>query len=280
MLSRKIGVVLGGCLVFLLALTFLVDSKYALWGVPFFVALGGLYALHPAIDWWWANKHTPPMDSRLEIWIKKISPFYNSLSGVEAQKFRDRITLYLLANEYLLRSPEDFGAMPDDLKTYFAVPAVEMTFKKETEDWRLPKFERMVIYPNKFPSPNFPEHIHASEMETEDGVIIASLNDLNLWSQAPEKRFSILHYEMAKAFLFTYRNEKYPNALINWELLEKIGGFSEEQLRTEIIGLPNIDPMGVAISYYFTRRERMELEAPELGEAFGNIFDEPNKVKY
>ena len=262
MLSRYIGAGMGLGLIIAVIVTFLVDSSYSLWIVPFVAGLGGLYALHPAVDWWWANKHKPEMDGKLEVWVKTISPFYRELDTDGQKKFRDRIMLYLLANEYLLRSPDDFGAMPDDLKSFFAVPVVEMTFNLEA-NWRLKRFERMVLYPNKFPSPNHPKHIHASEMETEDGVIIAALSDIIAWSQDQEKKFSLLHYEMAKAFMYSFPKEEYPSDLASWEVLEKIGGWSESKLSQEIIGLPEIDPMAVAMSYYFTRGDRMKSGAPE-----------------
>ncbi len=272
MLSRYIAVGMGLGLLIAIMITFLIDSKYSLWIVPFVAGLGGLYALHPAIDWWWANKRKPEMDEKLKVWIRTISPFYRSLDEVDKKKFENRIMLYLLANEYLLRSPDDFGAMPDDLKSFFAVPAVEMTFNR-TDNWRLKKFERLVIYPNKFPSPNHPKHIHASEMETVDGVIIAALSELLAWSQNQEQRFSLLHYEMGKAFMFSFPNEGYPIDLVSWEIIEKIGGWSEEQLSKEVIGLPNIDITGVAICFYFTKAERMKSEAPDLYEALDRIFN-------
>lgn len=272
MLSRYVGAGLGLGLMIATLVTFFIDSKYSFWIVPFVAGLGGLYALHPAIDWWWANKCEPEMDEKLRVWIRTISPFYRNLDGEDQKKFEDRIMLYLLANEYLLRSPDDFGAMPDDLKSFFAVPVVELTFNRE-ENWRLKKFERLVIYPNKFPSPNHPKHIHASEMETVDGVIIVALSEILAWSQNQEKRFSLAHYEMAKAFMFSFPKEGYPSGLANWELLEKIGGWSEDQLSKEIIGLPEIDNMAVAICFYFTRSVQLQTESPELYEALDRIFN-------
>jgi len=271
MLSRYIGAALGLGLIIATLITFLIDSKYSLWIVPFVAGLGGLYALHPAIDWWWANKHKPEMDPKLEVWIKAISPFYTKLDADDQKKFRDRIMLYLLANEYLLRSPDDFGAMPDDLKSFFAVPLVELTFNRES-NWRLKKFERLVLYPNKFPSPNHPRHIHASEMESEDGVIIAALSEIIAWSQNQEKKFSLLHYEMAKAFMFSFPKEGYPNGLVSWEVLEKIGGWSKEVISNDIVGLPGLDRMAVAITFFFTRGEKMKTIAPSLFEELKSIF--------
>ena len=272
MFSRYIAAPFGLGLVIALTMTFLVSADYSWYIIPCFIALAIVYALHPQLDWWWANKHTPAMDSKLELWINKISPFYRQLNDLDKKKFQDRITLYLMANEYLLRGPEDFGSMPDDLKSLFAVPVVEMTFNQE-EGWRLKKFERLILYPQPFPSPNFPTFIHSSEIEVEDGVIIAAISRLMDWVQAPERHFSLLHYEVAKAYMWTFREKINPSSIkFDWNELEAIGGFSEKELQEKIVGLPNIDPVAVLLSYYFTRGEKMKNVNSEMYEEVKNVF--------
>lgn len=185
------------------------------------------------------------MDPRLEAYVRRLSKFYRSQDENGQQKFRDRVQLYMLANEFLLRGPEENKAAPDDLKALFAIPVVEMTFDQE-ENWRLQKFERLIFYPTSFPSPQHHD-LHAGEIETEDGVMIIALDLAKQWIDHPEKTFPLIHYIVAQAYLWSFMEKRKPEA-ISWSEIENTTGLSREKI-VEIVGLEDVDLQALALAY-------------------------------
>lgn len=234
--------------IILAAFAYLNDGAGAIWIAPNFIILAVIYSLHPQIDWYWYEKHPPEMDERLLAHVQRLSPFYQQLNQADQKKFRNRVQLYLQANEFLLRGIEDNITPPDDLKALFAIPVVEITFN-EVVNWRLKKFERLVLYPTSFPSPNNHE-LHACEIETEDGVIIVALDLAQIWVDHPAQRFPIMHYAVAQAFLWTFIEKR--NQLkqeIEHSTIEQMTGFKEEEIQ-QIIGSQEIDTAALSLAYY------------------------------
>ena len=225
--------ILFGCL------AFFIDGDYAFWIIPNAVILAVIYSLHPHINWMWYERHPPEMDPRLERYVAHLSPFYRGLDTAGQKKFRDRVELYLLANEFLLRGPKDNIQAPDDLKALFAIPVVELTFAEEG-NWRLKKFEHLIFYPTSFPSPQ--DHdLHACEMETEDGVVIVALDLAKRWVDAPDKAFPIMHYQMAQAYLWSFPDKRV--GVDERALEDKLKaryGMGEGKLK-EYLGLKTVD---------------------------------------
>jgi len=278
MLSKYIAIPFGIGLVIFGTLAFLVGPQYSKGLIPCFLALAAIYSLHPQIDWWWAQTHPPVMDDKLRVWVRKVSPFYNTLNEAERTKFETRVMLYLMANEFLLKSPKEDGTMPDDLKALFAIPQVELTFfmpDGDNDNWRFKKFERLVFYPHPFPTPNFPT-LHHSELETTDGVVIANLQKVISWIQDAGNQFSNLHYEYAKIFLMALPKHGLYDALpsmkdFGWEDLEKIFNMDQETIG-EHVGLANIDPRAVLIQSFFTKNAQLNAVRPDLFERLYSIF--------
>lgn len=244
------------------AMAFLSEGEWAYWIVPNFIVLAVIYSLHPQIDWYWFEKHPPIMDEHLQKYVERLSSFYRQLNTADQQKFRDRVQLYLIANEYFLRGPEDNLTPPDDLKALFAIPLVELTFR-EKENWRLKKFERLVLYPTSFPSPNNHD-LHAGEIETEDGVIIAALDLAKQWVDRPAQAFPMLHYQIAKAYLWSFMEKR--NALqgtLSVEEVEKIGGLTLDEL-SKYLGEPELDSEALLLAYYYTKPEAFRKVAPNV----------------
>lgn len=226
-------------------LAFFFHRDFAFWIIPNFVVLAVIYSLHPQIDWMWYIRHPPEMDKRLELYVERLSPFYQGLDVAGKKKFLDRVSLYIIANEFILRGIEDNMTPPDDLKALFAVPLVELTFNEE-ENWRLKKFERLVLYPTSFPSPQNHD-LHACEMETEDGVIIIALDLAKRWLDAPTKVFSLIHYQMGMAYLWSFPDKR--SALkgkMDEQMLEQKTGMTAEELK-QYLGLEKLDWEALAL---------------------------------
>ncbi|NNE30307.1 MAG: hypothetical protein HKN16_11770 [Saprospiraceae bacterium] len=234
---------------FFALLTFYKDGSFAVWMIPFAIVLAVIYALHPQIDWWWYKDHPPRLDKRLEGMIRRLSAFYRGLDVPGKKKFQDRISLYTLANEFLMRGPKENVAAPDDLKVLFAIPVVELTFDQE-ENWRLKNFQRMIYYPTSFPSPRIHD-LHATEMETEDGVILVALDKIKKWVDRPGKAFPLMHYIMARAYLWSFpdKRAKLPEQVD----VQALVGASLEDLKQHL-GEPEPDLQAVDLAVRTARK--------------------------
>lgn len=271
-LSNLIAIPFVLCVFVCLYLIYEVDQSYSWYLIPFVVILTVIYMLSPQIDWWWYQRHPPSIDDRLKALFEQHFPYYQQLSDLEKSRFEERVALYMEANAFIAKGLEDDGEPPADIVGFIAAKVVQLTFGKE--DYLLPKFERIVVYPNYFPSPQFPEHIHASEIFEEDGVLIVGAKPLMASIVNRDKFFDIALYEYAKIFMLSYPDKAYPNFDDEtWNQLEEIGGVSQQKI-SEFIGLPDIDPLAVSIVMFFNFPEKFKSILPNIYERYKDIFNQ------
>ena len=240
-----------------------------IWIVPWVVLLAIIFVLSPQIDWWWANRKPPPVDPRMEGFLRKFFPYYAGLSLPLKKRFLNRVALYVMATEFI---PKAMAEVPEDVKGLIAANAVMLTFGQE--EYRLSKFERIVTYPHPFPSPQFPKDIHSSEIFDEDGVILFSLEQLIPGASQRNKYYNIALHEYSRIFIRMYPDHPYPQFDESiWESLEKISGFKTEAVKN-YIGLPLLEPLPVSINYFFTFSEKFKATLPELFASYKKIFNQ------
>jgi hypothetical protein len=265
--------------VFLVALIFLylsweVDEKYALYIVPPVVLLAAIYILSPQINWWWHQRRPPKLDPMVETLLGRYLKFYQNLSLSEKKRFRDRVALYLLSKEFM---PQGMEAVPNDVKGLIAACPVWLTFGYE--EFLLPKFERIVVYPHPFPSPQYPEHLHASEIFEEDGVIIFSLEHFMPGFLEPSRYYDIGLHEYARIFVRSHPHKHFPvfgDEL--WGKLPYISGMTREAI-AGWIGLPEVESLPVAIVHFFRFPDRFRAQLPKAYLSLCAIFrQEPATV--
>ena len=250
-----------------LYLTWEVDRYYSIWIVPPVIIAALIYVFSPQINWWWYQTRPMPADPLVRMLLGKHLPFYENLRPEEKNRFDHRVELFQMANEFL---PEGMEAVPKDIKGLIASQAVWLTFGRK--EFIFPKFEKIVVYPHKFPSPQFPETFHASEIFEPDGVLLFSLEQfmpsfLNLYQYYP-----IALHEFSKVFILSNPTEIYPEVTENfWNLLPKINGLTREKIET-FIGLPNLEPLPIAIVHFFVYPEKFVEIFPREGAAFQKIF--------
>lgn len=275
MLSKILLIPLGiGAIVFLY-LAWQVDSGYAIWIVPFVVLIAGVYVMGPQLDWWSANKKPPELDERLRKMLHDHLPFYQHLSLEGKKRFRERMALFMLAHDYSHMVAEE---VPEDLKAIIAANAVQLTFGQE--DFLLEKFEKVIIYPHPFPSPQFPEHFHVSETFEEDGVVLFTDQNLMRGFLQPQQFFNIGLHEFAQVFIVSYPERPYPQLDDTiWEYLPAISGYSKDKLQ-HWMGLPYLDPLPVSMVYFFTHSERFKQVLPDLFEQYAEVFNLNPLEKY
>ena len=242
--------------------------------VPNVIILAVLYVLGPQIDWLWYQKNPPDMDGRLRAFLEKVFPYYRNLSPKEKERFRIRVSLYMIATEFMPKAMEN---VPEDIKGLIASNIVMLTFGQK--DYRLSTFEKIVVYPHPFPSPQFPKHLHSSEIFEEDGVILFSAEQLVLGATQQTKFYNIALHEYARIFAKTNPNLPYPEMDTSiYGKLEVVSGFKNEKVR-EYIGLPQLDPFLLSINYFFTFPVKFQQILPEMFDAYIKVFNQ-NPLNY
>lgn len=254
-------------IIVLLYLAWEVDSNYAIYILPPILILAVGYIFSPQIEWWRAKKHPPQLDQGLLILLEQHSTFYQSLSEVERKKFRHRVALYIMAKEFHGKSMEN---VPEDIKGVIAINAVHLTFYHE--DFLFDKFENIIVYPHPFPSPQYLEHWHTSEIYEEDGAILFSAEHLMPSYLQPQKFYNIGLHEFARVLMVSYPRLNYPIVDEHlWQKVENISGWSQEYI-SAWIGLPDIDLRAVLFVVHLSFPTTFRQELPAIHEQLRSIL--------
>ncbi|MCB0704376.1 MAG: zinc-dependent peptidase [Saprospiraceae bacterium] len=250
-----------------LYLTWDVNPSYAFYIIPCVIILAVIYIMSPQIEWWWAKRNPPELDDQARLLIHKHSGFYKRLSAEDKTYFRRRLVYFLMNKEFM---PQAFELVPEDIKIMIAAAAVQVTFGQV--DFVLEPFDKIVVYPEAFPSPQYPRHRHSSETFAEDGVILVSARHVAHGFMDPQKYYPSAIHEYAHVFMIKYPALEYPELPANsWEAITQISGFSKEKL-LEWIGLPQVDPYLVMLTCFFSYPEKFESTLPDLYQSLVSLF--------
>lgn len=270
MLSRILYIPFVLLLIIVLYLTYEVDKGYSWWIIAPVVILAAIYFTSPEIDWWWYQRHLPEMNPKLEQIINEMIPFYAALPPEDKKRFQHRVELYVIANAFIAKGVKEDGVPPAEVKYFLATNVVQLTFGQE--DYRLPKFERLVIYPAPFPSPQFPEQIHCSEMYAEDGVLIFAVDPL-MSGIIRADEYNIGFHEYAQAYIVSYPEGAYAGEEeLPWAALEQISGWSKKWIEDKI-GLPEIDSRAVSIHHFFYFPKSFQALQPAIYARYRELFN-------
>ena len=251
----------------MLYLSIEVDESYNIWIIVLVVIVVGIFVFGPQIDWWWYKRYPPDIDPPLRELLQQRYPFYQDLSKANKLKFRQRTALIQRAKDFM---PQGAETVPEDIKFFVAASQAHLTLGQE--EYLLPKFEKIIIYTHPFPSPQYPERFHSSEIFTEDGVIMFSAQHLAKGFVEPTQYFPVGIYEMAKVFLESYPDKPWPELPDDsWERLERISGVSQSALTT-YINLDDVAPLPVSMVYFMILPERFRSQWPELFTALNGIL--------
>ncbi len=257
--------IFGGLL--FLYLAWEVDDKYALYLIPCVISLALLFVFSPQIDWWWYKKRPPTLDPRLRMLLVKYHPFYQTIPPAEKELFRDRMGLFMMANDFKSQGAD---AVPEDVKAVIAANAVHLTFGRE--QFLFPKFETIVVYAHPFPSPKYPQQEHVSEIYEEDGVILFSAEQLMFGFSNPRKYYNIGLHEYAHAFVLSHPEYSWPKLEEKtWMALERLSGFSKAYI-DKWINRPDVELLPAAIVHYFTFPESFAAVLPKEKDMLDDIF--------
>lgn len=260
----------GGISIIIFVVTAVVlDREYrwvSFFMIPFVVGLLMSYVFSPQINWWAFQRNPPELPGTLGILLLNHFSFYQHLSAANKKRFRQRVAMYLEARGFFAQRGGEEGEVPLDMKAIIAANVVMLTFGRD--DFILKNFERIFIYLQAFPTPNY-QFLHASEVNEEDKCLIFSAEHLRLSFQHPQKYYNVLVHEYAKAFQLTYDKFDYPtidqSIWKNWdkEPVLKYTGMPEK----------DFDLLGVGVNFFFENPVKFKEEFPRQFEAYQAIFN-------
>ena len=248
----------------------------AIWATPGMIVLAGAYVMSPQINWWWFKRNPPPLSTTATKLLETHFLYYKKLSPDMKTRFRERVALFILGNEFIrpVRSDDSDAqslrnTVPEDLKAAVAALASQVFFGKT--DVPTSKYEHFILYPHPFPTPQYP-FLHTSEMYEEDGVILFYADPLMIGLNNPQAFFSIGLYEFSKIFKETTPSVSLPILTEkDWSVLEKISGMNQETIE-KVIGFSELDDFGVIAHHFFTFPDLFKTHSPDLFQLLSNMF--------
>lgn len=242
------------------------DVSNYLFVTLFFIVL--LYVSHGYIDYWYHKKFPLPLDEEIIAWLRKYSPFYNSLSIEDKEKYHYRMSLYLEAREFKSVGSEQ-SKLPDDIMAIIASNSIQLNFHKK--DFLMGDFDRIFVYKHPFPSPQF-QFLHSVESQGEDGVLIFSLEHLIPGMIDTENFYNIGMHGYIDAFCKVYPNADYPWQLdAGWPEVESISGLSKEKILSTL-GFDSADMFVVLATCYFGYPKEFARQLPTLTKGMDKVF--------
>lgn len=264
--SRILAIPFIIALIALLFINLETSGQYSIYLVPLVAILAVIYISSPQINWWWYVRYPPDLAGKIRELLFKY-PFYQRLPEGEKKRFRNRVALFVMGNEFI---PQGIKDVPEDVKAIVAANAVTLIFGQK--EFLFPKFENVIINPKPLPTLQFPDKYHASEIYEPDGAVLFSVEQLVRSFVESKQYFNIGLYEYAKVFVLTYKEFVYPTFdETSWEALERISGFSKTWI-AQWINLPDIDLLAVSMAHFFIFPEQFRQELPAEFEVYRRIF--------
>ncbi len=248
----------------------------AIWATPGMIVLAAAYVLSPQINWWWFKRNPPPLSITATKLLETHFLYYKKLSPEMKTRFRERVALFILGNEFIrpVRSDDSDAqslrnTVPEDLKAAVAALATQVFFGKT--DVPTSKYEHFILYPHPFPTPQYP-FLHTSEIYEEDGVVLFSADPLMIGLNNPQAFFSIGIYEFSKIFKAMTPSVSLPILTQNdWSVLEKISSMNQGTIE-KVIGFSELDDFGVLAHHFFTFPDLFKSHSPDLFQLLSNMF--------
>ncbi|PSR15441.1 MAG: hypothetical protein DA408_08705 [Bacteroidetes bacterium] len=252
-------------------LTYEVSSSWSFLIIIGMVALVAGFILAPQINWWWWERFPPDIPPELQKLLTDRHPFYRNLSATEQREFRRRVFLFNQGNNFMPQGMED---VPPDAQLMIAVAPVTLTFREPV--FLFDNFENIVLYPHDFPSPQFPEQFHASEIYEPDGVVMFCFKHVASGFLQPGQYLNPAWYEYARIFRINYPGYDYGDwSGVSWTDLEAISQFPHAALQ-RWIGLPELDLTAMGIAHYFLFPTNFQRQLPEIYHRLQSVFSIKN----
>lgn len=269
--SRILAVGFGSFAAVILFLAFRGADHFALYAIPPVILLAVTLTFGYQINWWWYSRFPPDIDEEGRRFLERFYRPYLRLGDEVRKSFRAKVVLFQMALEFREQGMEQ--RLPEDFKLIIAVSAVILTYRED--NYLLPKFPVIVVYRGAFPSLQYPELFHASELYEEDGVLLFSAQHLMKGFAEPEKYYDIALHEWSRAFVLSYPDRPWPVPGEDvWDLLERVSGFGRAALQA-YVNRPDLELLPAAIVHYIHFPEKFEEYLPELKAEIAKCLKTP-----
>ena len=226
-----------------------------------------IYVFHGPLDHWWLSKYPLKFDPLLKVWLEKYFEPYKYLDEDHKKVFEYRLTLYM-AGRLFQSVGAEMREVPEDIKCMVAAHGVLLGLGNN--DYLIGDMDRIFLYKHPFPTPDIPK-LHSVEVNSEDGVIILSLEQLTNAVLYPTDYYNVGYHAYAEAFVATQKDIIYPDVTDSWDIVNKISGWDEFAILKQT-GLDQINLLHVHIALFFSKPYQYKLNAPELFEKLKLIF--------
>jgi hypothetical protein len=214
--------------------TLTIGEGYAPYLIPLVILSVSVYVLSPQIDWWWYIQFPKAPNPSVVSYFSKNFTGFNQLSPNTQRDILNKFHLLEMSKNFISKGEDD--KIPDGLKLVVLASLLECTYKRK--DFQLKDYENIVLYAHPFPSPKWPQQLHLSEMEVEDGVFIFSLPAVLEGLKRPRQFFPVSTYEFCKAVL---KSSNLPLKTTDTEevhyLIQQVLGYNFKQI-ADYINLP------------------------------------------
>lgn len=227
-----------------------------------------IFIMGPQIDWFWFERYPPKLDPLEKKLLDKKVAIYPRLSLEQKKTFRSRVALFNYSKSYQeMAMPK----VPEDVKIMMAISAAQLTIG--LDDFLLENYEKVIVYPHKFPSPQYPDNWHISETFEEDGVMMFVAQNLMHGFINPSSYFNCALYELAKVVC---KEQQLPELKslekVSIDELAAINNSNEEDLK-EYIGLPELDSRALAMVQFIEFPTRLKAKHPDLFEEIRSVLN-------
>jgi hypothetical protein len=222
----------------------------SLWLIPFLLIAALIWVLSPQINWWWYSKRPPALEQGVVAALEQFSRFYQRQDAAGKQRFRERLALTRMATDWTPMGTTD-EAVPPDVQTSIASQQVIITWEKE--DFLFPDFEKVIISPEAFLSPELPYNHHSETYAPEKCLIFNAKSMLDAFTK-PQQYFNIALYEYAKVYMLRYGTPELPAGTDTWEHIEATYGWTRQQVE-QAVGVAGLEPLPVAVGLRAAERE-------------------------
>lgn len=228
-----------------------------------------LYTFHGILDHWWLSRFPVPFDTKLKEWLTKNFPPYLKMEDASQKKFEYRLSLYI--NGRLFQSVgKEMRDVPEDIKCMVAAHGVNMTLGMD--DYLIGDVDRIFLYKHPFPSPKYP-FLHNVETDTEDGVIILSMEQLINAVIRPDQYYNTAYHAYAEAVVAVNKSLAFPHfSDDSWHDIEQISGWPKDWILQQT-GFESLSLLLVHITLFFSMPERYKMLLPAQYQSLATTFN-------
>jgi hypothetical protein len=203
------------------------------------------------------------LDQEMKQMLLKTTPQFAAMPAMNRQMVEDRMKRWVIKKEFINKNEQD---APEDVKYILAWYAILLTMHQEA--YLYEGIDRVAFYHHPFLSPHYPDDVHLTEVELEDGTIIIAVPHL-IRGHMEKGIYNLALHTMAEAFGKCYLKEQpiWPEDI--WSQLEAISTIPRERIEA-YLGLPLLDPWPVAVHHQITYRRT---QIPEVLKVFPQFLE-------